>query len=165
LFDGEFCRADSIDPLCKAIIHEVHGTQVWANALQPEVRLSVLGDAQQGFFDEKLMGHIFGNLLTNAVKYSPDGASVDFRVDCGADAFVFTVTDYGIGIPEADLPGLFESFNRASNVGNIPGTGLGLAIVKRSVELHSGTISVTSVLGKGTVCVVTLPRSFCRPGS
>ena len=77
---------------------------------------------------------------------------------CGAQSFVFTVADRGIGVPAHDVPRLFESFHRASNVGNIPGTGLGLAIVKRSVELHSGSISVTSVLGEGTVFVVTIPR-------
>ena len=77
---------------------------------------------------------------------------------CTPQSFVFTVSDRGIGVPAKDLPRLFESFHRASNVGNIAGTGLGLAIVKRSVELHSGSISVSSVLGEGTTFVVTLPR-------
>ncbi len=81
-----------------------------------------------------------------------------FDVDCGEDHFTFDVSDEGIGIPENDLPRLFETFHRATNVGNIVGTGLGLAIVKRSVDLHGGTISVRSALGKGTVFTVRLPR-------
>ncbi len=120
--------------------------------------MSISGHGTLGHFDEKLMRHIFGNLLSNAVKYSPGGGTVGFDVHCGQDAFTLTVSDQGIGIPEADLPRLFETFHRATNVGNIVGTGLGLAIVKRSVELHCGTISVGSTLGKGTVFTVSLPR-------
>jgi signal transduction histidine kinase len=70
----------------------------------------------------------------------------------------FTVADRGIGIPEEDLPHLFEAFHRARNVGAITGTGLGLAIVKRCVDLHGGTIEVESRVGDGTRFVVTLPR-------
>ena len=69
---------------------------------------------------------------------------------------MFEVSDQGIGIPAQEIPHLFESFHRASNVGTIPGTGMGLAIVKNSVELHGGTISVTSDPGKGTRFVVRL---------
>jgi signal transduction histidine kinase len=83
---------------------------------------------------------------------------VDFEVRADAHAFTFVVRDQGIGIPEADVPRLFETFHRATNVGNIVGTGLGLAIVKRSVDLHGGTIGVRSTLGQGTVFTVTLPR-------
>ncbi|MFO0123054.1 MAG: sensor histidine kinase, partial [Inhella sp.] len=69
----------------------------------------------------------------------------------------FDVVDQGIGIPEADQKRLFESFHRASNVGNISGTGLGLAIVKQSVELHGGRIEVHSTLGVGTTFTVYIP--------
>ena len=70
---------------------------------------------------------------------------------------VFTVQDNGIGIPEADLPTLFEAFHRASNVGDIPGTGLGLVISKRCAELHGGSIAVKSTPGGGTTFVVRIP--------
>jgi signal transduction histidine kinase len=63
-----------------------------------------------------------------------------------------------MGIPQEDLPGLFETFHRGSNVGNIPGTGLGLAIVKKAVDLHCGTISVETQIGKGTRFTVTVPE-------
>jgi signal transduction histidine kinase len=70
---------------------------------------------------------------------------------------VFAVEDHGIGIPPEEMSHLFESFHRASNVGNIQGTGLGLAIVKKSVELHGGRIDVQSEPGRRTCFTVTLP--------
>lgn len=101
-------------------------------------------------FDEKLVRHIFDNLLSNAIKYSPDGGTVQFAVRKNGACTVFTVSDQGIGVPPEDIATLFDTFQRASNVGGIAGTGLGLAIAKSSVELHGGSISVTSQLGLGT---------------
>jgi signal transduction histidine kinase len=69
------------------------------------------------------------------------------------------VSDQGIGIPEEELGHLFESFHRASNVGSIPGTGLGLAIVKNAVDMHGGTLTVSSQAGAGSCFTVYLPRS------
>jgi signal transduction histidine kinase len=73
---------------------------------------------------------------------------------------VLTVTDQGIGIPEADQALLFQSFHRASNVGGIAGTGLGLSIVKEAVNCHRGTIEVKSVEGRGSQFTVMLPTSL-----
>lgn len=70
----------------------------------------------------------------------------------------FLISDQGIGIPQADIPRLFESFHRATNVGNISGTGLGLAIVKKSVERHSGTIQIDSSEGRGTAFQIQIPH-------
>ena len=64
-----------------------------------------------------------------------------------------------MGIPQSEIEHLFESFHRASNVGDIHGTGLGLAIVKNAADLHGGTITVVSTLGQGTSFVVRLPGS------
>jgi signal transduction histidine kinase len=107
--------------------------------------------------DEKLLRHILGNLLTNAFKYSPAGGQVEFHAGAEDQHIVFTVRDHGIGIPAEDLPSLFESFHRAGNVGNIAGTGLGMAIVRRATDLHGGTITVDSEVGKGTSFRVELP--------
>jgi signal transduction histidine kinase len=107
--------------------------------------------------DEKLLLHIFTNLLSNAIKYSPQGSTVFFSLSCEEGRLSFQVKDQGIGISKEDQQRLFEPFNRASNVGDIPGTGLGLAIVKRAVELHGGQIAVASEIGKGTTFTVTLP--------
>ncbi len=107
-------------------------------------------------FDERLLRHIFGDLLSNAIKYSPNGGQVRFAVYPADGCMVFEVSDQGIGIPAEALHNLFESFHRARNVGDIQGTGLGLAIVKNAVDLHGGTISVQSELGAGTCFTVTM---------
>ncbi len=107
--------------------------------------------------DEALLRHVIDNLLSNAIKYSPRGSQVSLRARRERDELVFEVTDHGIGIPLADQQRLFETFERGSNVGAIPGTGLGLGIAKRAVDLHGGTLSVTSAVGAGTCFTVRLP--------
>ncbi|MDY7012537.1 MAG: ATP-binding protein [Cyanobacteriota bacterium] len=107
--------------------------------------------------DGKLLRHILINLLSNALKYSPNGSPVRFEVCYDRSTLLFEIEDFGIGIPPEDQPHLFESFHRASNVGTIQGTGLGLAIVKQCVDLHGGQITVRSEVGKGTTFTVMLP--------
>ena len=142
--------------LCRQLVEE-------ARVQQPDSRCEVVAQwgpgVGTGSYDEKLLRHIFGNLLSNAIKYSPGGGQVRFEVRREDDATVFQVSDRGIGIPAEEIPHLFESFHRASNVGAIQGTGLGLAIVKNAVETHGGTISVESRLGAGTTFTVRLPAA------
>jgi len=107
--------------------------------------------------DEKLLRQIVTNLLSNAVKYSPPGSTVYFDLLVKKGWAIFKIRDRGIGIPKPDRGRLFETFHRASNVGNVSGTGLGLAITKGAVELHSGTISVESEEGQGTTFTVSVP--------
>jgi signal transduction histidine kinase len=107
--------------------------------------------------DESLVRHILGNLVANAVKYSPAGTPVDLGVRRDGDSAVFRISDRGIGIPADELPQLFQAFSRASNVGDIPGSGLGLVIVKRCVDLHGGAITVESRPGEGSAFTVRLP--------
>ncbi len=111
------------------------------------------------YLDDKLVLHILTNLLSNATKYSCDKNIINFNITCLQGYVVFSIQDQGIGIPEADMPRLFESFHRAINVENISGTGLGLAIVKKCVDIHGGQIYVTSQLGVGTTFTVKLPLS------
>lgn len=107
--------------------------------------------------DERLLGHIFTNLLTNAVKYSEPGATVFFTVErIGCDA-VCIVRDRGIGISPEDQQELFQAFHRGANVGTRQGTGLGLLLVKRCAELHGGHVHLNSALDKGTSVTVKLP--------
>jgi PAS domain S-box-containing protein len=115
------------------------------------------GNFHNAQMDEKLLEHIITNLLSNAIKYSTQGGTVQFELICDRNLAIFRIQDNGIGIPQKDLQHLFESFGRASNVGNIPGTGLGLAIVKQCVDLHKGKIAVESEVGFGTTFTVTLP--------
>ncbi len=107
--------------------------------------------------DERLLWHIFTNVLTNAVKYSDAGRVVRFEIACVGAEIVCTIRDQGMGIPEADREWLFDAFHRGRNVGDRPGTGLGLVIVKRCVDLHGGKIKVDSKLGEGTSVTLRLP--------
>lgn len=125
------------------------------------IAVEVAGDGPNRVLDEKLLRHILGNLLSNAVKYSPsDGRGqrgIALRLQCEPGALTFKVADHGIGIPEADLARMFDSFHRGANVGGIEGTGLGLAIVHECVQRHGGTIAVDSKLGHGTTFTVRIP--------
>ncbi|KAB8335023.1 PAS domain S-box protein [Scytonema tolypothrichoides VB-61278] len=130
---------------------------------QHAINFSSQSDFMPCCMDEKLLGHILGNLLSNAIKYSPTNTTVRFTLAFHHARAVFTIQDQGIGIPPADLPHLFDSFHRATNVGNIQGTGLGLAIVKNCVETHHGEITVKSEIGLGTIFTVTLPLNNYVP--
>jgi PAS domain S-box-containing protein len=150
----EFAPAPlDLERFCRDMAEEL---QLGAGA-QHVLTLAVHGDGTRACMDEKLLRHILGNLLLNAIKYSPPGSTVRFELTCQAGQAGFVIQDAGLGIPPADLARMFEPFHRAGNVKGIPGTGLGLAIVKRSVDLHGGTISVTSALNQGTTIEVTLP--------
>ncbi len=107
--------------------------------------------------DRTLLRQILLNLLLNAVKYSPEGASVYLELGGSNSEIVFRIKDKGIGIPPEDREHLFELFHRAQNASTSDGTGLGLAIVKRALEIYNGSISVESEVGVGTTFSVTLP--------
>jgi signal transduction histidine kinase len=105
-----------------------------------------------------LLDRMVGNLISNAVRYTPDNGSVTITLERSADDLVFTVADTGIGIPEADIPSIFNEFYRASNAKKFTtsGTGLGMAITKAVVDRHGGTITVKSVVGEGTTFTVRI---------
>lgn len=109
------------------------------------------------------LAQVFGNLIGNAVKYTPQGGRVSVSMAQQTSAASVRVADTGIGIPEADMVHLWEEFYRASNArrSGIVGTGLGLSIVKHLVQTFDGLIGVQSTEGKGTTFTVTLP--LARP--
>jgi len=107
--------------------------------------------------DEKLLQPILSNLLSNAIKYSLPESLIELRLSCQNQQITLQIIDQGIGIPESDIPHLFEPFYRARNVGDISGTGLGLAVVQRLVEAHCGKITVNSEIGIGTTFIITFP--------
>jgi PAS domain S-box-containing protein len=107
--------------------------------------------------DEKLLRSILSNLLSNAIKYSPQGGNVSLALEFQSDTVILAVQDRGIGIIPEDQKLLFEPFHRGKNVRTIPGTGLGLVVVKKCVDLHQGTIRITSEVGIGTTCLISLP--------
>jgi PAS domain S-box-containing protein len=137
---------------CRAIVKEIQETST-----RHQIDLSITGKTREARLDKELMRQIISNLLTNAIKYSPDGGPIKFSLTSDRAQARLSVKDSGVGIPTEDQERLFQSFHRAQNVGNIPGTGLGLAIVKRAVEAHGGQIHVESAVGKGTTFTITLP--------
>ncbi|MEH2434422.1 MAG: ATP-binding protein [Nostoc sp.] len=123
-----------------------------------ELIFQITGNNQDFWGDRGLLQQIFTNLISNAIKYSPDGGSVEFHLIGKESQVIFYIKDQGIGIPMADQKNLFQSFSRGSNVDTIPGTGLGLAIAKACVELHGGDITLSSQVGQGTKVTVSLPK-------
>ena len=107
--------------------------------------------------EEKLLRSIVINLLTNAIKFSPDKDHVFMTVKGLGDQLIVVVRDEGIGIPADEIERIFEPFLRGRSVGAIQGTGLGLSIVKKSIDLLGGTVHVASEVGKGTTFTVTIP--------
>lgn len=154
------CNPAPIDvrDFCATVIRETVRAEEAEGRRGERIVLDMPADEVHASLDEKLARFILGNLLSNGLKYSPDGGKVTLEVRAEPGQLRLTVTDGGIGIPAEDIPHLFEPFHRAKNVGTLPGTGLGLAIVKKAVDLHRGSIEVSSTLGAGTRFVVTLPR-------
>ncbi|AFZ15377.1 multi-sensor signal transduction histidine kinase [Crinalium epipsammum PCC 9333] len=156
------CTPQSFDlfNFCQELIEEMQfnaSNHHTINFINDSAELGGLIGSFIVYMDDKLLRHIFINLISNGIKYSPQGSVVDLHLKIEDEFVVFQVKDSGIGIPPEDIIKLFESFHRARNVGNIPGTGLGLVIVKNYVELHGGTIDVESEVGKGTKFLVKLP--------
>ncbi len=107
--------------------------------------------------DQKMLRQIFVNLLSNAVKYSPDGKRVKVRGVCVDQRLRFDITDYGLGVPEAELPELFTHCFRASTSEGIAGTGIGLYLVKSFADFHEGELHVQSSVGQGSTFTLWLP--------
>jgi two-component system, OmpR family, sensor histidine kinase VicK len=109
--------------------------------------------------DRDRLEQVLGNLLENAIKYSPDGSEIFVNVEDRGDSVITSVCDRGIGIPADELTQVFERFHRGRQVSstNYGGLGLGLYITKQIVERHGGSIWVESAEGLGTTFHFSLP--------
>jgi signal transduction histidine kinase len=116
-------------------------------------------DLPEVWADITQINHIFGNLLSNALKYTPPGGKITVSAEAEEKLIHFSISDTGRGIPDKYLPKIFEQFFCVPNQGTKAGAGLGLAIVKEIVEAHGGTVSVESHEGKGTTFTFTLRRA------
>lgn len=120
-------------------------------------------DLEAGLYmeaDEDRLRQIVMNLLSNGINYTPEGGRVTVKMEgINEDHIRIRISDTGIGIPKKDLPRIFERFYRVDKARSRSsgGTGLGLSIVKHLIELHKGTISVTSEVGRGTTFIIELP--------
>ena len=107
--------------------------------------------------DEKIIELVLSNLLNNAIKYSPENTTIDFKIKFKSNEFIFEIKDEGIGIPYEDQKHIFERYFRAENALTNEGTGIGLNIVKGHLESLGGSIDFVSVKDKGTTFIVKLP--------
>lgn len=128
--------------------------------LNKRIDIKFYGIEEVLFADRDKMSQVMVNLLSNALKYTPEGGNVEIRVRSARDNVEILIKDTGNGIPEEDLPHIFERFYRADKSRNslTGGAGIGLTITKAIVEAHRGTIEVQSKFDEGTVFIITLPR-------
>ena len=132
-------------------------------ARKKDIRLAVADVSSNPMmaFDSTMMQKVVNNLLSNALKFTPEGGSVEVRLSDAADKKVrLDVSDTGIGIPAAELSQVFDRFYRSGNVGDTLGTGIGLSLVRQYVEMHGGRVSVESEEGNGTTFTVLLPTDL-----
>lgn len=140
--------------LCIGLIEELRGMTKPGQALE----FDHTSDERTVTLDHSTLVNTITNLVTNAIKYSPEGRPVILRTSVDNGCLRVAVIDKGMGIPSADQAHLFEPFFRAQNVLTIQGTGLGLNLVKRYLDLMGGTITFTSTPGEGSTFNVRIPK-------
>ncbi|MBW4440081.1 MAG: HAMP domain-containing histidine kinase [Plectolyngbya sp. WJT66-NPBG17] len=143
-----------IDPIqfCEELVEEAQ-----MNSDRHEIVFSAESSVPTILMDTGLFQRILANLLSNSIKYSPNGGKIFCRLSIEDHQFMLQVQDSGIGIPALEQSQLFRSFYRASNAGRIGGTGLGLAIVKKCVDRLGGQIAVSSTVQVETCFTITIP--------
>jgi two-component system phosphate regulon sensor histidine kinase PhoR len=149
-----------LEPLVDSVVADL---MPLAAAKNISVRVAPADSPQQVQGVGELLKRAFVNVLSNAVKFTPDGGTVTvtYLADEPGGMVRIAVEDSGIGIPAEELPHLLSRFYRASNsvAAEIPGTGLGLSIAAQSVERHGGRFSIQSEIGVGTTVTIELPRA------
>lgn len=132
----------------------------YAAARKRDIKLSLVGPSADKplalAIDLEKIERVFFNLLSNALKYTPDNGTITVSYDCDGTHLTFKVADTGEGISERDLGNIFDRFYQVDRI-HPKGSGIGLSLAKAFVELHGGTIVVESTLNKGSVFTVTLP--------
>ncbi|PKM93697.1 MAG: two-component sensor histidine kinase [Firmicutes bacterium HGW-Firmicutes-1] len=125
-----------------------------------KIKVDFIGKEEFIEADQDKMSQVIVNLLSNALKYTPQGGILEIAVFADESFTKITINDNGSGIPENDLPYIFERFYRADKSRNrlTGGSGIGLTIVKAIIDAHKGTILVKSELGKGTQISISIPK-------
>jgi signal transduction histidine kinase len=148
-------QPESIDlsALLRAVVERVEAMRSACR-----VALSLPGEPLVVFGDPKLLDHVFANLIDNAIKYSPGKSHVFVNLEPAARGGArIVVADQGVGVPEDEIPKLFDRFYRASTASGIHGTGIGLYIVDQFLRLHGGRATLESKVGQGSTFKVYLP--------
>jgi len=151
----------NIFPLKNTISDAVAAVKNKAQAKSITLRSNIESSVDKIFGNQFSIEETVTNLLLNAIKYTPQNGDVEINVKEGGDYVLVEVADTGIGIPQEELPKVFDEFYRATNAKKIEkdGTGLGLSIAKQIIERHNGKIWVDSKEGIGTKFSFTLPKT------
>lgn len=155
--DAVACRLYKLKPQLRQVVQLME----W-QLTEKEIAVRIAVPEQlQAYGDEVLLLQVWTNLISNAVKHIPAGRSVTINAYCDDTACSVTVADTGDGIPDEQLPHIFDRFYRGDSARERASgsTGLGLSIVRKIIRLHGGTITVYSQLGEGTSFIVVLPHS------
>lgn len=122
------------------------------NDIEPGASISVKGDAER-------LRLVFDNILSNAIKYSPNNAVVAISFEENKTSKIFRISDRGMGIPKEELAHIFSGFHRAPNArrSGAVGSGFGLYLAKKIVDFHGGSVECKSEVGHGTTFTITLP--------
>lgn len=136
-----------------------------ASQLGHKIELDIADGIPEMTGDRERIQQVVVNVVSNALKYTPDGGLISINASCGNNRLVISVSDNGIGIPEGDQPRLFERFYRVDKGRSreMGGTGLGLAIAKDIIDYHKGSVSVESEIGVGTTVTIELPLDLPMP--
>ena len=153
--------AEEVLPIDLCEIAESVRSQLMPQAEKKGIEMTLEGDSAPLQGVPVIVEEMLYNLCDNAIKYNKEKGSVRMKVTCTEQSAIFTVTDTGIGIPQADRERIFERFYRVdkSHSKQIGGTGLGLSIVKHGAMFHNAKIELDSQLGSGTTITLFFPRS------
>ncbi|MGI1690827.1 ATP-binding protein [Thermoanaerobacter uzonensis] len=145
--------------LNEVVIYVINRLSIEAHKKNQKLIVDLQEVPRQVYIDKDKMEQVIVNLVTNAIKYTPENGMIKVITEYDENFASFIVEDNGIGIPKEDLPRIFERFYRVDKARSreLGGTGLGLSIVKQIVELHKGEVSIESEVGKGTIVRVKLP--------
>jgi signal transduction histidine kinase len=149
-FELDWQSCDIRDPLSRVV-------ELQRDSSPRVIRLQMPPEPMVARCDPLRIEQVVTNLLSNALKYSPESTDVEIFLQRDGPDAVLAVADHGIGMTAVDRTKVFEPFRRGQNVGHIGGTGLGLSVARRIVEAHGGDIHVRSELGLGSTFVVRLP--------
>jgi two-component system phosphate regulon sensor histidine kinase PhoR len=147
-------RANLHEIVDEQIIHYETMTQQKHLSVEDHVPIDLTAEV-----DRKMIGRVLGNLIHNAIKFTPDRGRIAIEAAPSAEQIQVSVADSGVGIPAEDLPRIFERFYKVDRARGKSGTGLGLAIARHVVEAHGGRIWAESVEGKGATFYFTLPAA------
>jgi len=152
---GSLSLQETVD--LDALLREITDTM---QHIYPSHTIVVRGAAPRPLIgDRDRLGQVFTNLISNAIKYSPDAQTVEMDLSASPETVTVSVRDHGLGIPRELRDKIFERFYRAADPKKraIPGLGMGLYIVAEIVRCHGGTITVDSAIEEGSTFTVTLP--------